>query len=248
MRVRRFRCRNTTCPRRTFVEQIPGLTRKYGQRTERLRSTLTAVGLALVGRVGARLAAVLSMPISRSTVLRLVEALPEPEVSTARVVGVDEYATRKGRRYGTVLVDVETCRPIDLLPDREASSLAAWLAQRPGIEVVCRDRAPFFAEGAAAGAPQAVQVADRWHLWHNLSEAAERGRPAPPLPPSPRSCDPGTRAGARLRKEAVQFTLPTGHSFAERTRAKHATIHALLAAGHSKRSVARQLGMSQNTV
>ncbi|WP_318296027.1 MULTISPECIES: ISL3 family transposase [Streptomyces albogriseolus group] len=248
LRVRRFRRRNTKCPRRTFVEQIPGLTRKYGQRTERLRSTLTAVGLALVGRVGARLAAVLSMPISRSTVLRLVEALPEPEVSTARVVGVDEYATRKGRRYGTVLVDVETCRPIDLLPDREASSLAAWLAQRPGIEVVCRDRAPFFAEGAAAGAPQAVQVADRWHLWHNLSEAAERGPPAPPLPPSPRSCDPGTRAGARLRKEAVQFTLPTGHSFAERTRAKHATIHALLAAGHSKRSVARQLGMSQNTV
>ncbi|WP_419248626.1 ISL3 family transposase [Streptomyces melanogenes] len=90
------------------------------------------------------------------------------------MVGVDEYATRKGRHYGTVLVDVETRRPVDLLPDREASSLAVWLAERPGIEIVCRDRAPFFAEGASAGAPQAVQVADRWHLWHNLSEAAER--------------------------------------------------------------------------
>ncbi|MFC9817193.1 transposase [Streptomyces virginiae] len=112
--------------------------------------------------------------VSRSTVLCLVSALPEPDLPVPRVVGGDEYATRKGRHYGTVLVDVATRRPVDLLPDREASTLAAWLAERPGIEVVCRDRAPFFAEGAAVGAPQAVQVADRWHLWHNMGKAAER--------------------------------------------------------------------------
>ncbi|MFE7278540.1 hypothetical protein [Streptomyces sp. NPDC057623] len=110
------------CARRTFVEQTPGLTCRHGQRTERLRSTLAAVGLALAGRAGARIARVLGGSVSRSTVLLLVDALPEPQVAAPRVVGVDEYATRKGRHYGTVVVDIETRRPIDLLPDREASS------------------------------------------------------------------------------------------------------------------------------
>ncbi|WP_436961266.1 transposase [Streptomyces sp. SudanB182_2057] len=228
---------------------MPDLTRRHGQRTERLRSSLAAVGLALAGRAGARIARVLGVSVSRSTVLRLVDALPEPDIPAPRVVGVDEYATRKGRHYGTVLVDIETRRPVDLLPDREASSLAAWLAERPGIEVVCRDRAPFFAEGASAGAPRAVQVADRWHLWHNLSEAAERAvaqhrrclralalaAPEPQPEPAPEEQPSGS-------------PWPTGHRFADRTRARHASVHALLEAGHSLRSVQRQLGMAWHTV
>ncbi len=185
-------------------------------------------------------------PVSRNTLLRLIASLPDPPTATPRVVGVDEYAQRKGRIYGTVLVDVETRRPVDLLPDREADTLAAWLAERPDIEIVCRDRAPFFAEGATRGAPQALQVADRWHLWHNLGEAAEkcvyRHRGCLRPTPAPRDEPQGNS------EPAASSPWPTGHRFAERTRAKHATIHALLTAGHSKRSVARQLGMGLNTI
>ncbi|MGW9046969.1 ISL3 family transposase [Streptomyces lydicus] len=246
LRVRRFVCEEESCERKTFVEQVPGLTRRFGRRTERLRSTLVSVGLALAGRAGARMTNAFNVQVSRNTLLRLIASLPDPATTTPRVVGVDEYAQRKGRIYGTVLVDIETRRPVDLLPDREADTLAAWLAERPGIEIVCRDRAPFFAEGATRGAPQALQVADRWHLWHNLSEAAEKCvyRHRSCLRPTPEPTEEPQEETA----PTASSPWPTGHRFAERTRAKHATIHALLAAGHSKRSVARQLGMTLNTI
>lgn len=125
LRVRRFTCKDVSCGRRTFVEHVAGLTRRHSQRTERMRSALAEVGLALAGRAGARLADVFGARVSRNTVLRLVDALPEPQPQAPRVVGVDEYAMRKGRIYGTVLVNVETGRPVDLLPDREAATVAA---------------------------------------------------------------------------------------------------------------------------
>ncbi|WP_406483284.1 ISL3 family transposase [Streptomyces platensis] len=249
LRVRRFFCPEASCERRTFAEQMPGLTRRHSRWAERLRSTLTAVGLALAGRAGARMARVFGVSISRSAVLRLLDALPEPEVPSPRVVGVDEYATRKGRVYGTVLVDVESRRSVDLLPDREASSLAKWLAKRPGIEFVCRDRAPFFAEGATAGAPQATQVADRWHLWHNRSEAAERAvarhrqclRVLVPEPVEEEADEP-------TPSEQYPASPWKSDKFANRIRTRHATVHAMLEAGHSRRAIGRQLHMTRRTV
>ncbi|MFI9787153.1 transposase [Kitasatospora sp. NPDC051984] len=115
----------------------------------------------------------------------------------------------------------------------EPGCLAAWLAERPGVEVVCRDRAPFFAEGATAGAPQAVQVADRWHLWHNLSEAAERvvARHRQCLHAATPLAGRAVTVESADREENVDQPWPTGHRFADRTRARHAEVHALLAAG-----------------
>ncbi|MFG3530114.1 ISL3 family transposase [Streptomyces sp. NPDC047917] len=249
LQVRRFFCLDSVCGRRTFVEQMPGLTRGYSRWTERLRSPLAMVGLALAGRAGARMAGVFGVSVSRSTVLRLVDVLPEPDVPTPRVVGVDEYATRKGRIYGTVLVDCETRRPMDLLPDREASSLAKWLSKRPGIEVICRNRAPFFAEGASVGAPQAIQVADRWHLWHNLSKAAERTvarhrQCLCVLAPEPveDGCD---EPAPSMVDPASPWKIDR---IANRIRARHARVHAMLEAGHSRRSIGRQLHMTHRTV
>ncbi|MFF2384568.1 transposase [Streptomyces sp. NPDC058108] len=143
------------------------------ERIDQLRSTLAAVDLALAGRDGSRMTNVLGYRVRRNTLLP-VSSLPDPSVTAPDMVGVNEYAGRGDRVYGTVLVDVETRRTIDLMPDQKADTSAARLAEQPGIAIVCRDRTPFFARGATRGAPQAVQVADQWHLWHNLGKATER--------------------------------------------------------------------------
>lgn len=174
LRVRRFFCDNPACTRVTFSERLPIVVGPYGRRTKRLAGEQCQVAFEAGGEGGARLLRQLSMPVSPDTLLRLIRRAPEPAVNTPRVLGVDDWAKRKGQSYGTLLVDLERQRPIDMLPDRDAESFAAWLRAHPGVEIISRDRGVEYITGASEGAPQAMPVADRWHLLRNLHDALER--------------------------------------------------------------------------
>ncbi len=260
--VRRFLCRNPACEAVTFAEQVDGLTGRYLRRSLPLLGLLAQVGLALAGRAGARLAATLGAAAHRTTLLRLVAALPEPGISAApQILGVDDFALRRGQVYGTVLVDITTGKAIELLPDREAGTLETWLKAHPGAQVICRDRAGNYAEGARDGAPDAIQVADRWHLWHNLAEHAEKTVVAHRACLKEETPDPGDAGGMPPGQEpAAEQPAPPAEPdglrdvcgrerrLVTRTRERHAAIWELLAAGHSQGAISRALGLDRQTV
>jgi transposase len=254
--ARRFFCAAPGCKRKTFAEQVDGLTSRYARRTPPLAGMLGAVAAALAGRAGSRLAAALGMTAGRTCMLRLLMALPAPQAGTARVLGVDDFAFRRGRVYGTILIDVETGRPVDLLPDREAGTLADWLRAHPGSEVICRDRAGAYADGARQGAPGAEQVADRWHIYHNLSghveKAAARHRGCLAEPAGgPEPEDAGGQPAVPGRQQAAPpaAALPAQEpALAVRTRQRHEQVQALRAQGIGIKPIMRETGLARETV
>ncbi len=174
LHVRRFVCSNTACSRRTFAEQFGEQIKAYARRTKRCASQLQTIGLMLGGNAGARLAEAQGIPVSSDTLLRLVRATDVPERSTPEVLGVDDFALRKGVKYGTILLNLERQCLVDLLPDREKATVATWLKSHPGVKMVSRDRGGAYAEAAREAAPDAIQIADRFHLSQNAGEMVVR--------------------------------------------------------------------------
>jgi transposase len=250
--VRRFQCHNPGCSQRTFTERLP-FAAAHAQVTSRLAEIQRSIGLVLGGEPGSRLTRRLAMPTSPDTLLRRVKGDGPHVIPTPRILGVDDFAFRKASTYGTILVDLELRRAVDLLPDREAATLAHWLREHPGVEVISRDRASAYARAARDAAPDAIQVADRWHLLSNLRDALERflqrrsvvvrellrdsvpeSTPVPATEAVPTwSKDVGadSRAGANEQRVA-RF---------ERVRSLHAD-------GMSLRGIARTLGLHYQTV
>lgn len=174
LHTRRFFCRTAACSHRIFTERLPQTVQPYGRKTGRLEAALQLLGLFLGGEAGGRLARELGILTSPDTLLRRAKRPTQADLPPPRCLGIDDWAWRKGRRYGTLLCDLESGRIVDLLPERSTRAVAEWLQEHPGVEVISRDRASCYAEGAKQGAPEAIQVADRFHLVCNLTDALER--------------------------------------------------------------------------
>jgi transposase len=170
--VRRFFCRHPSCPRKTFAETFLPLAQRYAQRTNRLRSSLQHLGLTLGAEVAARVGTYQGIDTSPSSLLRLLRQVQPPVPATpATIIGIDDWAYKRRRRYGTLICDLETGKPLELLPDRTVQTVSTWLQEHPEINIISRDRWSEYATAAQKGAPQARQVADRWHVLHNLTES-----------------------------------------------------------------------------
>lgn len=229
LRVRRLACLTHGCPRQTFREQVPPVAARYARRTPGLTCLVIDIAVVLAGRAGAAMLSRLAVNVSRTTVLRLLMATATEAGPVPAVLSVDDFALRRGHRYATLIIDAVTHRRVDVLPDRKAATLTAWLREHPGVQIVCRDGSAAYAEAIRQGAPHAVQASDRWHLWHGLAAAVEKTAIAHSR------C---WHNGPARRTGALQ----------ERTRQRHATVHALLAEGLGLGACARRLGWGMNTV
>jgi transposase len=257
--VRRFRCRQSDCPQRIFTERMPELVKPGQRRTNRLARLQTNLALDVGASAGYRICAQIGAPTSVDSLLRLIRRSPEPRQSPLRIIGVDDWAWCKGQRYGTIIVDHEHGVVVDLLPDRDAASLAKWLKQHPEIRIVSRDRAEAYAHAIDEGAPSAVQVADRWHLLKNIFDSVFTALQPHRSAIESAGCMNGdaslaaSKAGLPDTFDADRLDDEQQHSSATSASAKqrmerNQKIHDLHADGMSHADIARMINRTTKTV
>jgi transposase len=258
LRVRRFRCRNTACSQQIFAERLGSELLRSARRTSRLTQWIQTLAMQATAQSMGRVLPSMAVPVSPRTLLRLMHAVPDPHLPPPTVIGIDDWAWKKGRNYGTICVDLERRRPIDLLPDREPATIAAWLQRHPSITTIARDRGTEYIEGIRQGAPDAVQVADRWHLLKNLGDALEQfflqqrsalqaaaqALAAQPLPaPIQERPLPTLEGGATPARERAARDQWHDHAAT-----RYYTIHGMAAQHVSVAAIARTLAISRPTV
>jgi transposase len=257
LRLKRFRCANPDCPRLTFAEPLPNFLARRSRRSLRLAAALEAVAFAQGGQAGSRLAQRLKMPCSGDTLLRMIRKAPVPLAEPARVIGVDDWAKQRGQVYGTLIVDLERRRTIDLLEDRQAETLMAWLRQQPSVQVMARDRSAEYRKAAETVLPQCQQVADRWHLLKNLKDMLERLvtrhrrtlAPARPEAPAPQPSQPTFATIPRLRdSDHLRYGAAARHERHQQREQLFGEMQEGQAKGLNQAEIARQLGVAPNTV
>jgi len=245
LRVRRFFCDESSCGRAIFAERLPGLAAHYARRTERLDGWFTHVSFALGGEAGSRLLRDLGVVVSGDTLLNHIRSMRLAGCETPRVLSVDDFAFRRGSRYGTVLVDLERHALVDVLPDRSADTFARWLRGHPGVEVVSRDRGGEYAEAARRAAPEAAQVADRFHLLNNLRDVVSRvfrqHADVLDLVPTP-ALHLQRLTNLRLDRAVSKERMR------EQVQRLFESIHALSKKGMKNAQITRELGIHRHTV
>jgi transposase len=254
--VGRFRCRNASCPRQIFCERLPQIAQAYGRQTARTAEIVRLIGYVAGGLPGQRLLVRLAIATSDDTVLRRVREQPSGAVAPTpiRHLGVDDWAWHRGQAYGTILVDLDLHRVIDLLPERTTASFSEWLGRHPEIVTIARDRGGLYAEGAAHGAPQAQQVADRFHLLVNLSATMERVLEErsqqlilPPLE-KPAAQAPPEQVDALGQDRPPPPRVSQAQLRRQRRLARYQQVVALSHSGQSQKAISRALGIGRKTI